>query len=155
MPLSCRKALVLAVVLTAACREVTAPPIIGSFSLASINGHPLPAHIQAQGGDTITVLSSSLTLDAAGKARIFEHIRYVHPNSPPGESIYTSVYDYEITGDPTAGQTVTFTYSPPCPPNALCIAPPVGTLVGSILTLTYGEYPGARPPSVYWSRLPD
>jgi hypothetical protein len=150
MRLSCQKAFVLVVALTMACRETTAPPHAGSYTLESINSQPLPANIQAEGGDTITVISSFLTLDAAGKAQLSEHIRYVHPNSPPGEVTYTTSYSYRFTGTSVIeGQNIVFDYSPPCPSNALCAKPPIGWLLGSTLILSYGETPQSRPPGVY------
>lgn len=148
MHLSCQKAFILVVALTMGCRDTTAPPIVGFYFLESINSQPLPANIQAEAGDTITVLASSLTIDVFGTAQLFERIRYVHPNSPPGETSYTSNYSYRVTGNAVVGQRIEFDYSPPCPPNALCAAPPVGIIDGSTLILSYGS-PSARPPSVY------
>jgi hypothetical protein len=155
MRLSCQKAFVLALPLTMACNESTAPPIASSYILESINSQPLPANIQAGNGDTITVIASSLALDGAGRAQLSEHIRYVHPNSPPGEDIYTTGYSYRITGSRIIGQSIIFDYSPPCPPNALCVEPPVGRFVGSRLILSWGNYSYSRPPSVYKPIMPD
>lgn len=155
MRLSCQKAFIIALTLTMACHESTAPPIAKGYILESINNQPLPANIQAEGGDTITVIASSLGLDGAGKAQLFEHIRYVHPNSPPGEAIYTTGYSYSISGSRILGPTIVFDYSPPCPPNALCAEPPVGRFVGSKLILTWGRYSYSRPPSVYKPVMPD
>lgn len=148
MHLSCQKAFILVVALTTACNESTAPPISGAYVLESIDGQSLPANIQAGGGDTITVFWSTLSLDAAGNAELVEHIRYVHPNSPPGEGTYTTGYVYRVTGNRVIGHNVAFDYSPPCPPNALCVEPPVGKIVGNTLTLFYGS-PAFRPPSFY------
>jgi len=152
MRLSRQKAFIL-VALTMACSQTAAPPTSGSYVLESINGQPIPANIQAEPGDTITVLSSSLTLDGFGRAQLSEHIRYVHPNSPPGEQTYTTQYSYSITGSRIVGQTIVFDYSPPCPPNALCAAPPEGRFSGFKLILTYGRTPGSRPPSIYRSTV--
>ena len=149
MHLSCQKALVLTLIGIAACDESTAPPIAGSYVLESINNQPLPANIQAGDGDTITVISSSLTLDGAGRAQLSEHIRYVHPGSPPGQVTYTTGYSYSISGSRIIGQSIAFDYSPPCPPNALCAEPPVGRFMGAKLVLSWGATPSSRPPSVY------
>ena len=151
MNLSCQKAFILVLTLTIACRESTAPPITGAYALESINNQPIPANIQAEAGDTITVIWSDLTLDASGKAQLSEHIRYVHPGSPPGEVNYTTGYSYRVTGRDVIGQTIIFDYSPPCPPNALCAEPPFGRFVGSKLVLFWGTSPSSRPPSVYRS----
>jgi hypothetical protein len=149
MGLSCQQAFLLVLPFTIACNQSTAPPIAAHYVLESINNQPLPANIQAGEGDTITVISSSLTLDGAGTAQLMERIRYVHPGSPPGESIYTTGYSYRISGSRIIGQTVVFDYSPPCPPNALCAEPPVGRFMGSKLILSWGTTPSSRPPSVY------
>jgi hypothetical protein len=144
MRLSCQKAFILVVASTMACHDTTAPPIVGSYILETINSQPLPANISAGGGDTVTVLSSSLTLDAAGMAQLSEHTRYVHPNRHPSEVTYTGGYSYRIVGS-----SIIFEYSPRCPPNMLCVAPPEGRFEGSKLVLSYGSTPGSRPPSVY------
>ena len=152
MRLSCQKAFIL-VASTIACSQTAAPPTSGSYVLESINDQPPPANIQAEAGDTITVLSSSLTLDGLGRAQLSEHIRYVHPNSPAGDVTYTQGYSYRLTGSRVIGQSIIFDYSPPCPPNALCAAPPEGRFSGFKLILTYGSTPGSRPPSVYRSTV--
>jgi hypothetical protein len=153
MRLPRQKAFFLVVASTMACSQTAAPPTSGSYVLESINGQPVPANIQAEAGDTITVLSSSLTLDGFGRAQLSEHIRYVHPNSPPGEQNYTTGYSYSIKGSRIVGQIIVFDYSPPCPPNALCVAPPQGRFSGFKLILTYGTTPGSRPPSIYRSTV--
>ncbi len=148
MRLSCQKGFILAVVSTLACHEATAPPISNSYLLESINSQPIPANIEAEAGDTITVLYSILLLDGAGNAQLTEQIRYVHPNSPPGQATYTTGYSYSITRNPVLGQSIVFE-SPPCLLNALCAAPPQGRFVGSKLILSYGPSSASRPPSVY------
>lgn len=149
MRLSCQKAFILAVVSTLACHEATAPPISNGYLLESINGQPIPANIQAEPGDTITVLYGLLILDGAGNAQLIEQIHYVHPNSPAGEVTYTTGYSYSIRENPVLGRTMVFDQSPPCPANALCAAPPQGRFVGSKLVLSYGTIPGSRPASLY------
>ena len=42
----------------------------------------------------------------------------------------TTNYTYQIDGS-----AIAFDYSPPCPPNALCVAPPKGTIVDSHIYL--------------------
>jgi len=149
MRLSCQKAFILAVVSTLACHEATAPPISNGYLLESINGQPLPANIQAEAGDTITVLFGFLFLNGPEKAQLTEQIRYVHPNSPAGEATNNTEYSYSISGNPVIGQKMVLDYSPPCGPNTVCAAPPQGRFVGSKLILFYGAAPGSRPPSLY------
>jgi hypothetical protein len=149
MRLSCQKAFVLGLVLTMACGESTAPSLGPSeYSLETIDGRPLPAHIQASEGDTVTVVSSTLLFDGVGNATFSEHIRYVHPNSPSGEATYTVGYKVHIVGRGVMGEELDFEYSPPCPPNALCAEPPTGRLLGTQLILSFGN-PTYRPPSFY------
>lgn len=145
MRLSCRKCLPFVFALPLACHDGTAPPpsILGFYVLESINSQPLPAIIQSGGGDTTTVFWSNLNLDGAGNAVLLEHIRHAHLNSAT-EATYTTGYLYRVIGD-----SIAFDYSPPCPPNALCVGPPVGKLANSTLTLSYGGSPPFRLPSFY------
>jgi hypothetical protein len=149
MRLSCQKAFIPVIVLTLACGDSTAPPSLApsAYSLETIGGRPLPAHIQASEGDTITVVASTLIFDGAGNATFTEHIRYVHPNSPPGEATYTVGYKYHIERG-VIGNYLAFEYSPLCPPNALCAEPPTGMIVGTQLILSFGN-PTYRPQSFY------
>ena len=146
MRLSCEKAFVLALTLTVACHESTTPPplIAGVYLLESINSQPTPATVWASEGDTITVISGNLNLDGAGKAVLVEHVRFVHPNTGAGEATDTTGYVYRITRHRLIGYDVAFDRSPPCPPNALCVGPPIGRVVGSTLTLSYDEF-ATRP----------
>lgn len=152
MLFSCQKALLLVAVSTVACHDSTAPPvsILGSYALLSINGQGLPAIIQSGGGDTTRVFWSILTLDGAGNATIDEKTRRTRLNQPATEAIATSRYSYRVIGD-----SIAFDYSPPCPPNALCVGPPGGKLSGSTLTLSYSGNPPPRPPSIYRLLGPD
>ena len=129
MILSSQKAFVLSLDAHDGMPGVDRPTDHRRLRVGNTNNQPLPANIQAEGGDTITVISSDLTLDASGKAQLSEHIRYVHAGSPPGEDSYTTGYSYRITGGDVIGQTIIFDYSPPCPPNALCGAP-IGRFIG-------------------------
>jgi hypothetical protein len=151
MHLSGRKTLLFAAALTFGCHESTAPPsaIAGVYVLENIDGRSLPANIVAQQGDTITVLSSTLTLDGVGNAALIEFLRIVHPNAPAFQQTQTTGYTYRVTGHRLLGDDVTFNYSPPCPPNALCVAPPTARVLGSTLILSYGEFSYSRPPSFY------
>lgn len=143
MPLSCQKAFVLTLALTMACHESTAPPsTTGVYVLESINSQAPPTNIFVGAEDTTTVFWSTLTFDAAGHAVLVERMRHAHPYGAT-EGTYTTGYSYRLSGD-----RIVFDYSPPCPPNALCIEPPVGTIVDSKLILSYGS-PAFRPSSVY------
>jgi hypothetical protein len=149
--LSCKKAFLFAGALTMACYESTAPPPFAAnvYLLESIDGRPLPASIVAEPGDTISIIWSTLSLTGAGNAVLVERLRIVHPNTPPTQLTQTNTYVYHVTGHSILGDDLTFDYSPPCPINALCAAPPSGKLLGTTLVLSYGDLPGARPPSFY------
>jgi hypothetical protein len=149
--LSCQKSFLFAAALTLGCHESTAPPgaIEGAYLLEAIDGRALPANIVARQGDTITVLWSTLNLDGVGNAVLVERLRIVHPNAPAFQQTQTTGYTYSVTGDMPFGHDVTFVYSPPCPPNALCVEPPTARVLGSTLILSYGEFSYSRPPSFY------
>jgi hypothetical protein len=143
MRLSCQKAFVLAVAVTMACNDSTAPPsITDTYVLESINSQPPPTIIFVGAEDTTTVFWSTLTFAAGGNAVLVERLRHAHPYGAT-EGTYTTEYSYRISGD-----RIIFDYSPPCPPNALCVEPPVGEIIGTQLILSYGT-PAFRPSSVY------
>jgi hypothetical protein len=129
-----QKALLLVGVLTTACHDTTSPPTQpGFYSLESFNNQPLPIVVYAGGGDTITLFSAILVLDGAAHAMIATHSRQVHPSLPPRDATDTARYTYRVVGD-----SIAFDYSPPCPPNALCVAPPYGKSTSTTLTLNSG-----------------
>jgi hypothetical protein len=145
MRLSCQKAFVLAVVFTAACGAPNAPPlVIGLFTLETVDSRPVPLVVRSEGADTLTLLSAIVTFDAAGKARFTVHTRSVTVPDAPREATNTARYSYTIVGD-----SITFNYDPPCPPNALCVRPPYGKLTSTTLTLFYRISPDASIPYVY------
>jgi hypothetical protein len=144
MRLSCQKAFVLAVAVTMACNDSTAPPsITDAYVLETINNQPPPVNIFVGPEDTTTVFSSTLTFDASGHAVLVERMRHAHPYGTT-EGTYTTGYSYRIGED----SKIIFDYSPPCPPNALCARTPVGEIIGTQLILSYGT-PAFRPPSLY------
>jgi hypothetical protein len=146
MHLPCQKAFVLIAVLTTACHETTSPLTEpGFYTLESFNNQPLPTFTYASGGDTTTLFSAILVLDGASNAMIATHSRQVDPGLPPRDATDTVRYTYRVVGD-----SIAFDYSPPCPPNALCVAPPYGKSTSTTLTL-YSGFTGAY--AVYLYRL--
>jgi hypothetical protein len=149
MRLSCLKAFLLAVPLTMACRETTAPSRMVSrfYVLESISGQPVPAVLFASEFDTTRILWSTLSLDADGKAVRVEHVSSVSTTSGSKETTNTTLRHYEIIGD-------SITLSPAnscscCFPCAL-ILNQVGKLTDSALTLTYDVM---APQPIYLYRL--
>jgi hypothetical protein len=138
----------LVLTLLLACDDGTAPPpaITARYGLESINGSPPPVTIHSRDGYTATVIWSTLSFDAAGKAALVERMRYTYPDEPPIEVTQTTGYSYR-----TVGNTIEFEYSPPCDDIAVCIGPPTGEMAASSLTLVFPGNPPYRPASLYRS----
>lgn len=151
MRLSRRKCFPAVLTILLACDDGTAPPaILGTYVLESIGGQPLPVTVPTGTGYATTVFWSTLNLDASEHAVLTERSRLASPGDPGTEKVYTQRYSYRVTG-----ASIAFEYSPPCPPNALCVAPPTGKLDGSTLILSYGQFTHSRPPSLYRVAGPD
>ena len=116
MRLSRLKSLLPIVALATACHETTAPPKDpGFYSLESFNNQPLPAFVNASGGDTTTLFSATLLLDGASHALLVAHSRQVHPLLLPRDAIDSARYSYQPVGD-----SIVFDYLTPCPIDAMC-----------------------------------
>lgn len=134
MRLSCKTVLVGAIASIVACNDIAAPPTPpADYVLDTINGRALPTFVSAI-PEGPTILAATLQLSASGTASLTELRREMD-----GTRLnVTSHYTYLIAGD-----QIQFDYDPPCPPNALCAAPPRGTISGSHLTLAmYGANSG-------------
>jgi hypothetical protein len=132
-----------------ACQDGTAPPSTsGAYVLESVGTRPLPATIHSGEGYATIVLWSTLSFDQAGHAVLVERMRLTSPNAPATEVTHRTDYSYRVTGE-----RITFDYSPPCPPNALCVEPPRGELGTSSVLLFWSGNPPWRPPAFY--RLTD
>lgn len=129
-----------------ACSDGTAPPpsTSGDYVLESVGSRPLPATIHSGEGYATIVLWSTLNFDPTGRAVLVERMRHTSPNDPPYELTHRTDYSYQVTGDHIA-----FDYFPPCPPNALCVEPPTGTLGTSSLVLSWSGSPPWRAPALY------
>jgi hypothetical protein len=131
MNLSSRKFFFLALALVIACRESTGPAVVlAQFELTDINGRALPTPPANTPGLTPIILSSTVTLDELGHATIIEH----RTQWDGSDATLTSHYTYKITGS-----QIEFDYLQPCPPNALCAAPPKGTFFLDRLSLEMGR----------------
>ena len=128
-----------------ACHDSpTAPVFDQPYILFGVGDHLLPATISASPGDTLSAIAGAVTLSATGRASIFERIRSVHPGSGVTLTESTTNYTYRIIGDSLA-----FDYDARCPPDAICVGPPGGKLIGTSLTLTFGN-PAYSPPFQYF-----
>ena len=131
MNLSSRKLFFLALALVIACRESTGPAVVlARFELIDIDGRALPTPPAVTPGETATILASTVTLDELGNATIVEH----RTQWDGSDATLTSHYTYNITGD-----QIEFDYLQPCPPNALCAAPPKGRFFLDRLSLEMGR----------------
>ena len=134
MRLSCKTVLVGAIASLVACNDIAAPPTPpAGYVLDNVNGRALPTFVSPI-PEGPTILSATLQLNASGTASLTEFRREMDGS----QQLFTTNYTYVTTGN-----QIQFDYDPPCPPNALCAAPPKGTIGGSRLTLTmYGENSG-------------
>ena len=115
-----QKVLLLVAASVTACSASTEPRgLDDEFMLRDINGRALPTYIAATPGFSPTILVSSLKLERSGIATMTEE----RTNFDGTQSTYTWQYRYEIDGG-----DVNFSLLQPCPPNALCAAPPHGTI---------------------------
>jgi hypothetical protein len=128
------KALLPVVAFTVACHEKMMMPLVQrSFVLESVDTQPVPAVINASGGDTTTLFSAVLTMFDDGTAIIAARTRQVHPALPPREATDISHYSYRIIGDSLALDSI-------CLDTAMCVGLPFGKFTsGTTLTLFYGD----------------
>jgi len=112
--------LALVTCIVAACTNSTGPKTVAAqFVLHDIDGRLLPTYPAATPGLTPTILDGTITLDPSGNATIFEH----RTEWNGVDATYTTPYKYEIKGS-----VVEFSRLEPCPPDAICSAPPQGKL---------------------------
>ncbi len=101
------------------------PPLPAEFVLDNIDGRPVPTYLTPI-SESPTIISSTLRLDGVGNAVMTERRRQMG-----SEVTYTRTYTYKISGN-----QIVFDLS--CPIDAICVAPPKGTISGSRLSLQYG-----------------
>jgi hypothetical protein len=126
-----QKVLLLVAVSTIGCRDANGPFESQQFVLQDINGRSLPTYLSATPGATPTIVSGSLTLSNDGQAMIAEHRIEWDGTERDAQTSYT----YKIDGD-----KIVFDFGTPCPPNALCAAPPVGTVTPSGLSVDWAPF---------------
>ena len=143
MRLSCQRALLLLTVSTLACHDTSGPVGTASvFILNDINDRTLPTYLAPTPGLTPTIVSGTLTLETTGQAVMTEH----RIGFDGVEVELVSQYTYTINGG-----RIQFERLQPCPINALCTAPPTGTIFLNTLALQIGGPNSA--PIIYNYRL--
>jgi hypothetical protein len=104
----------------------------GRYALVVVGGRPLPFVLSEYDGYRYVLLADTLVLAADGRYQRSTTVQAV-------EAGRDTTYGHAGSGRyALAGDRLTFPV-PPCPPNALCAAPPTGMLRGSTLLLAY-EY---------------
>jgi hypothetical protein len=122
-----QKVALLVIVSCIACHDATGPVTVSAeYTLANIDGRPVPTYLAATPGPTATIISSTLTLNSTGKAVMTEHRSDVFE----GERTYTNTYDYRIDGDHIEIGSFKL-----CAPNAICVPNKIGTISSDGLTL--------------------
>jgi len=129
----CQKALFLVALVFYACTDSSGPrTVFMHFALNDISGRPLPTYFAATPGFTTTIVSNTLVLYKDGTAEMVEH-RIEWDGTD-----HTVTYDQQYT---IKGSEIDFAYH--CAPDAQCIAPPHGTIVGDRLALDVSGGSGA------------
>ena len=129
MRLSSQKVLLLLAISAIACRDTTAPATITrQFFLNDINGRTLPTDLETP-GLAVTIVSGSLVLDNAGTAVITES----RIDTDGVARTSTLSYKYRINGS-----QLIFEVS--CPPYALCVGPPAGTISADGLAVEIDQF---------------
>ena len=132
MRLDCQKTFLILVVSVVACTSTSGPEAITArFELSNIDGRPLPTPPAFTPGLTPTILSGTVLLDSYGQALFTEHRTEWNGADVTSTTNYTySITDSHIQFEPTV----------PCPANAICAAPPSGTILfGTRLSLDMGR----------------
>ena len=113
--------LFLAIAAVACTDPSDTPSIAAKFFLTDIDGQQLPyTRPSTNGSQSATIVSGSLILYNSGLAVLEEN----QLKSAGGVTLVTSRLRYNISG-----ATIEFSFETPCPPNAICVAPPTGELL--------------------------
>ena len=146
MILSRWKYFVLVLGLPFACDSTALDPLTSDvYVLESVDGSPPPRVIHSNEGYSSTIVWSTLRLEeATATAVLVERVHSTFPDAPATDATETRRYAYQVEGE-----DVLFSYRPPCPPNALCVAPPTGKLGPSTVTLSWGDFQPLRSPALY------
>jgi hypothetical protein len=129
MRLSRRIALLVAIGAIAGCSDSSGPPTRAIYVLETINGRPLPT-VFLPIPEAPTILGGSLELDGNGHATIVEHRREMTGAEPT----YITTFKYTVSG-----AQIHFELATPCPPAAICAAPPEGVILNRHLFLDWSN----------------
>ena len=127
--------LLLFLVVASGCTDPSEPSTISAaFELTDVDGLPLPVSAPPSVGlPGPTIISGSMSLDLASGAIITEDRR----DSQGSQYTFTSTYTYTIHGS-----YIGFIPATPCPPAAICTAPPIGEIVDNTLRVRLTYPPG-------------
>jgi hypothetical protein len=118
MRLSRWSSISLIAILFAACTDSLQPnEIPGAYNLYDIDGRPLPTYQAATPGHPLIVNSAGLSLDFDGTAQLIQDVTAFDGTQS------TMTFNYTYRRD---GRDLIFELSPPCPIDAICLAPPRG-----------------------------
>ena len=113
----------------------------GTYSLAAVDAHALPAVAGASPGDTVFVLADTIHLDGRGGGTEARSVRVV-VGTTVQQSSGVSQFSYTITGD-------SISVTPICGPGQLCVRGDVGAISATSLTLAVGTTPPSAPVLAY------
>src|SRR4051812_5830027 len=104
MQLFRRNSFILALVIPLACDggSTSPPPPDATYILLTVGGKTPPVVTNAQPGDTITLLGSSIQLFEPATFSLVQRIRFAHTGNPATTTTYTTNYSYRIIGDSIA-----------------------------------------------------
>ena len=136
--------------MAAACTEPNAPVddrFDATYVATSVGSRQLPVS-ESDGSSTTTLLSDRLDFAVDGTVRRATVFRRVMQTGSPRDTVYS--FDETWTYTVRRG-TVTIA-PPPCPPNALCIGPVLGTINAQRVRLPFSVLGSA---TVTFSRQAD
>ena len=112
----------------------------GTYALEAVNGRTrLPATTYRAEGEEFIMLADTLRLRADGTLERTQVVRVILDTPwEQSDKVVRHVYDQEYRIDRRA---LTVGFFDPCPDNAMCIGPDVGTISSSAISLVV-QFPG-------------
>jgi hypothetical protein len=121
----------------------------GTYALEAVNGRTrLPVTTYRAGGEEFIMLADTLKLRADGTLERTQVIRVVLDTQwEQSDNVIRRVYDQAYRID---RRELTVGFFDPCPDNAMCIGPDVGTISSSAISLVV-QFPGQ--PTMRYGRI--